>query len=158
MRCELSHIAWAPSASAFLISNVTSPISSHADFSALPDVCKLFSKYFPHGIALVPQKENWLLITADPFCRCKLFCACYFACDLAFLCLHQQWKDEQRGTDGALCGMIPQQTLSEWLFNVKCNKCLGGSAIEAEKCNSLFLLLVLCILIKKGALRSHTFT
>lgn len=85
-------------------------------------------------------------------------CVCYFACDQAFLCLHRQRKDGQRGTDGALCRMIPQQTLSDWLFNVKCNKCLGGCAIEAEKCKSLFLLLVLCILIKKGALRSHTFT
>lgn len=24
-----------------------------------------------------------------------------------------------------LCKMIPQQTLFEWLFNVKCDKCLG---------------------------------
>lgn len=49
---------------------------------------------------------------------------CYFACDLGFLCLHRQGKDRQRGTDGALCRMIPQQTLFEWLFNVKCDKCL----------------------------------
>lgn len=136
-----------------------SPLQS-APMQTLPlltDACELFSKYFPHGIAFVLQRENWSLITADPFCGCKLFCACYFACDLVLLCLHRQWKDGQRGTDGALCRMIPQQTLFEWLFNVKCDKCLGGSAIEAEKSKSLFLLLVLCILIKSasGATHSH---
>lgn len=56
--------------------------------------------------------------------------------------------------------MIPQQTLFEWLFNVKCDKCLGGeSGTRAQKSSSLFLLLVLCILIKRkehgGVTHSH---
>lgn len=118
---------------------------------SLTDACKLFSKYCPIGIALVPVRENWLLITANPVCGWSWSHSVCVILPVIY-CLLLQWK---RCTDGALCRMIPQQTLFEWLFNVKCDKCLGGTVLEAKKSRSLFLLHVLWISIKKRALEPH---
>lgn len=62
---------------------------------------------------------------------------------------------EERRTDGALFRVIPRQTLFEWLFNVKRDKCSGvGGALEAKKSRSLFL--PLCALhINRRERRSH---